>query len=243
MKQIFFLLSILVGLSSCTKHIYKVKTETQLYEISNENQLKDTSITSLIAPYKMALDIEMEEQVGYCPKPLTLQQPESTLGNWMADLIQEQARKYFRTKIDMAAQNYGSIRIPALPKGYITRGKIFELMPFENRMVLLDIKGDVLLKFFNRMAQAGGWPVSKTVKYKIEHDKAVDIYIGDEKLDLDKIYKLALPDYIANGGDNCDFFKGVKRKESPKLVREAIFEYINNHPKMMAKLEGRVVVK
>lgn len=243
MKQFFLLLALILLLGSCTKQIYKTKTESHFYKISDEESMTDTSVSALIRPYKMALDIEMEVEVGYCPKPLTLEQPESALGNWMADLIQEQAAKYFKEKIDLAAQNYGSIRIPSLPKGYITKGKIFELMPFENRMVLLYIKGDILQQFFDRMARAGGWPISESVKYKIENDKAIDIYIGVEKLDLEKTYKLALPDYIANGGDDCDFFKGVKRKESPKLVREAIFEYINNYPKIRAEVEGRVVKK
>ena len=241
MKRTFSILFIVLLGLSCSKVLYKTKTESQFYTIDKQTSSTDTSIANIISPYKQSLDEEMNLIIGNCPKEMTKAQPESTIGNWMADLIAIKAEEYFNEEIDLSAQNYGSIRIASLPKGDITKGKIYELMPFENRMVLLYIKGDILQLFFDRMALAGGWPISKSVKYKIENEKAVDIYIGAENLNLDKIYKLALPDYIANGGDNCDFFKDVKRKESPKLVREAIFEYISNNPKIMAEIEGRIL--
>jgi len=64
----------------------------------------------------------------------------------MADAIKTMAEMKFQKKIDAAFVNFGGIR-SYLPKGDVTVGKIFELMPFDNLVVLQEIKGDKLKSF------------------------------------------------------------------------------------------------
>ena len=77
----------------------------------------------------------------------------------MTNAMKIMAEKKFETHVDAAFINYGGIR-SYLPKGDITIGRIFELMPFDNLIVLQEIKGDTLLSFLNFIAERNGWPIS-----------------------------------------------------------------------------------
>ncbi len=78
----------------------------------------------------------------------------------MADAIYYGATQHFKMAVDAAFVNYGGIRISQLPKGEVTSGKIFELMPFDNIVVLQKLKGSVLQEFLDLIAERGGWPAS-----------------------------------------------------------------------------------
>src|SRR6478609_4376489 len=80
----------------------------------------------------------------------TTHQPESGLGNLMADCMKTMAEKKFNRKVDAGFMNQFGIRT-SIPKGNITVGKIFELMPFDNLVVLQEIKGTVLKQFLERI--------------------------------------------------------------------------------------------
>ena len=203
-------------------------------------------ITALIAPYKKEMEKEMNQVIGACVKDLTKDRPECTLGNWMADLVHKKCEEYYGQPIDFAIVNYGGIRILTLPAGKITKSNIFELMPFENALVVIHVDAQILQEFFDKMALYGGWPVSYQVKYKIKNNKAIDITINGQPIDKNKIYKIALSDFIANGGDKCFFFKNQKRDWLGKLFRDAIMEHVMDLTKegkqIDANIEGRVKV-
>jgi len=232
-------------LPSCKSYYTVNKTDGQFYKINKKlDASKSKKIESIIAPYKAQLDSKMNEVIGYA-EYMNKQRPESTLGNWVADVIAEKATEISGKKIDFAVQNYGGLRIPEITKGPVTIGKIYELMPFQNFVAIITTKGTIIKQFFDRMAQYGGWPISKNVKYKIINDKAVDITINGKPFDLNAEYTIALPDYIANGGDKCFFFKDQKQYITEKLIRDVLIEAVKEAnakgKPISSKIEGRVI--
>ena len=212
---------------SCKSSFQISEIAPQSYPITDTMAiLGDALADSTIAPYKLILDKKMNRVIGSCSDDLTLGQPESSLGNFCADAIFKMVYDYGDIQVDFAIQNYGGIRIDALPKGDITRGKIYELMPFENLVTVVQMDGATTLKLIAHMARRGGWPVSKSLHYVIVDNKPVDISINGIDFDKSKNYSVAMPDYIANGGDNCDFLIPMPRKTLDKLVRKAFFEAI-----------------
>ncbi|MDC0231357.1 5'-nucleotidase C-terminal domain-containing protein [Aureispira] len=207
---------------------------------------EDSSVNAIIAPYKKDIGDEMNKVIGQVANMFTKQQPESTLGNWASDVTHSKCEQYLNQKLDFAVLNYGGLRIPSLPEGDVTKGKIFELMPFENYLVLVEMKGSDLSALFDHMAQEGGWPVSSHVKMTIHHNKTIDVRINNRKIENDKTYSFATIDYIANGGDNCDFLIEKKKVETGVLFRDAIIEFIEDETKagrkLNAKLEHRVFI-
>jgi len=239
----FFTFLILINLAACAPRIHYIDTSAEY--IKAEEAANDTDIAEMIAPYKERLDAEMNTVIGNTTKELVKAKPESPMGNWLADLIHKKSEDYYRSKIDFALVNYGGIRIPVLAEGEVTRGKIFELMPFDNMLVVLEINGATVRQIFGTMAANGGWPISKQVSYVIENELPVDILINGEALDDGKIYKVALSDYLANGGDNLFFLKDKKQHNLSVLFRDAMSEYIveQNGEAMDAEVEGRVTTR
>jgi 2',3'-cyclic-nucleotide 2'-phosphodiesterase (5'-nucleotidase family) len=77
-----------------------------------------------------------------------------------------------------------------IPAGSITVRNIYELMPFENELVILWIKGDKLIQLFQFFASVGGEGVSG-IRMKVKNGKAVQILVGTIPIDPAKIYTVA----------------------------------------------------
>lgn len=243
MKRTSLLVALFIGaLSSCAPKEYAVKSyQAQLRTIS-DTITADTRMTRFISGYKLRLDSVMNEIIGTALVPLTKAQPESTMGNFAAD-AQLEAGKKLDNLVTLSVVNYGGIRIPFLPAGNISKGKIYEIMPFDNLVTIVEVPGTVLQTFCDHMAARKGWPISG-FSYNIKNGKAVDIRIGGEALRPNAVYKLATSDYIANGGDECEFLTGLKKQGSAVLLRDAIMEKVINdsrlHKGIEPKLENRV---
>lgn len=239
-----FSLTILFFLFSCRTQYYPWQVRGKYYKIDKQyNAITDPKIDSIVAPYKAKLDAVMNEQIG-TSEGLNIEKPESSLGNWIADAIEEKANNISEGGVDFAAQNYGGIRIKEIPQGTITYGRIFELMPFENYLSIITVPGDVLQKFLDRLAVYGGWPVSKSISFRIENEKATDIKIKNKAFDLKKTYKIALPDYVAHGGDDCSFFENLPLENSEILIRDILMENVRENNKsgkaIASRIEGRI---
>lgn len=241
--QLLFILFLGFSFSTC-KVNHLAEQETQFYRITDEQTTND-SVDQLIAPYKTQLDAEMNKVIGEVAHELTKKLPESTMGNWFSDIIFEQSQKLVDAPIDFTTLNHGGLRIPSIPKGPITKGKIYELMPFDNSIVILDLDAKTTKQLFDRIAVKGGWPISKHVQFEIRDNKAENITINGKPLEPNRIYRVSLPDYIANGGDKCFFLSdNKKRVESGVLIRDALIDYVqecqNKNIIMKAEIEGRI---
>jgi len=127
-------------------------------------------------------------------------------------------------KIDAAFVNFGGIR-SYLPKGNITVGNIFEIMPFDNLMVLQKVRGDSLISFLNHIAERNGWPLSG-ITIGIKEKKAVNIMVGNNSINADSMYTIANSDYVANGGDNTTMLKVFPKINKGVLIRNVLIDYV-----------------
>lgn len=193
------------------------------YKIDKQIKL-DSSLILMLFPYTDSVKQSMNSVIGFSVTGLTKHQPESTLGNFMADCMKNMAEKKFNKKIAAAFVNYGGIR-SYIPKGDITVGTIYELMPFDNLIVVQEVKGKVLQQFLNKTAVGGGWPVSG-LTMAIKDRKAVDVKIDGVPLNDSVNYIIANSDYIANGGDDCDMLKSIEKQNLHYVYRDALIEYI-----------------
>lgn len=231
-KNLFQRLSLIclaiILISSCSREIQHLSSiHPEYYRIDKRQPSDDKEIASIIAPYKEKLDATMNEVIGTVEKTMNKSKPNSPLNNWMADVLLSQARKN-AGHVDFALQNYGGIRIPTLAQGDVTLGKIYELMPFDNLLVVLTADGKVVQQLMDKIADYGGWPVSKGTSFRIDNGKAVDMIINGKTFSIDGKYTFALPDYIANGGDGSDFLSGADRIDLNLLVRDAIIQEIKD---------------
>lgn len=230
-KLLYLSIAVLL-LSGCSKkqYVHVADIDTDYIRVNKYAAKEDKTVKDMIAPYKEQLDAEMNVVLGVVAEDMNKARPNSNLGNWFADLLQTIANIEYDGYVDFAVQNYGGLRVPTVAKGDLTVGDIYEVMPFDNNLVILNLSGEKTLMLLNRIADYGGWPISSNLTMAIEDDKAKDIMIKGEPFDIKKTYRIALPDYTANGGDKCYFLKEEPQEDNDKLIRDLIIEYFENNP-------------
>lgn len=203
----------------------------------------DSSVLSFLHPYTDSVNNSMNTVLGVLTVTLEKAQPEGSLGNFMADAFLAMARTKYQTHVDLSFMNFGGIRLTQLPAGTITKGKIFELMPFDNLLILQKVKGSVLQQVLDLSAARGGWPMAG-ISMQIKNNKAINVMIGGQALDTGKTYTIANSDFIANGGDNADMLRPIPQITNGYLMRDAIIDYIawlkSQGKNISANLENRV---
>ncbi|HTO14395.1 MAG TPA: 5'-nucleotidase [Edaphocola sp.] len=239
----FQYLLITLMFSACSPKHYGITSYKTSFVAIKDTIPHEMEIVDFLNYYKTSLDSVMDQVIGITQIPLSKSQPESTLGNFAAD-AQLEAGKRLDNLVSISVVNYGGLRIPYVPKGSITRGRVYEIMPFDNMLTIIDIPGDVLRQFCNHMAKLKGWPIAGA-SYVIEAGKANDIKVNGLAIKDNQTYKLVTSDYIANGGDDCYFLVKLKQYPYSVFLRDALIEKIVNDSKkdsgIYPKIENRVV--
>jgi 2',3'-cyclic-nucleotide 2'-phosphodiesterase (5'-nucleotidase family) len=215
--------------------------QVKFYKIDSSTGVS-TAMRALLAPYKVGTDTLMKTGVARIKGILTKAQPESTMGNLVADAQLAAAQK-IDPQVVAAVSNYGGLRLQLIVGGPIQRETLYELMPFENTVCIVEMPGNVVQHYCNTMARRRGWPVAG-IRYTIEDTLATNIEIAGQPLNPVLVYKLALNDYNAKGGDGCDFLKPLRRKTTIVLIRDAIISYLSDYEaqgkEYIPILDGRV---
>jgi 2',3'-cyclic-nucleotide 2'-phosphodiesterase (5'-nucleotidase family) len=252
MKNIVNLLALLLilGVGCTPSKTFLADQKVSTYRLKNADSLKvDPSVEATIKPYRTKMAAQMDEVIGRTAQELFHAQPEGLLGNWAVDLFHRQAEMYYGRKIDFSALNQSGLRLRSLPQGDITRRHIFELMPFDNTITILQGDAAMIEKLFQHIALKGGWPISHASFEMHPHPegpKISHLHINGAHLENNRLYTFALPDYIANGDDGCEFLKTAKRENLAKLVRDAFIEGCQRETKegrlLDAKPDGRIMI-
>ncbi len=228
---------------ACSRPVLQ-RVQLQEYVFSDSTySSQDPTMEGRIAPYRDSLKSTMARVLAESAQPLEKQQPEGILGDFVADACLQEAAALTREKIDLAIFNHGGLR-RSLPMGAITLGDVFELMPFDNELVVITLRGSRLLELLNHVASTGGAPVSG-IRMLISRNLADSVRIGGEPLDTTRTYRVLTSDYLANGGDRFTAFADALGKEELRLrVRDAIAQHLEKlgqqHRTLVVTLDGRI---
>jgi len=239
---LFLFCSFLLVLSSCS--YYHINAErVSAIEVNGDNE-GDDEIARFIAPYSEKLNKAMDEVIGTAALRMEKKKPESLLGNFLADIVQHAVEENQGTTENLfSVVNYGGIRLDEIPEGDITRRSIYDLLPFENMIVIVEMNQAQLVQFLDHISARGPWPISNALFYKIRSAdaSAQNIKIHKKPINKSGSYYVAMPDYIANGGDDCSFLKELPRESTGLLLRDAVIDYImKSDTPCSATIEGRI---
>ncbi len=227
-----------LALLSCATTYQPATVQYNDYRIHSA-QTNSPEISSMLQPYADSVNRNMSDVIAVAGMTLEKKQPEGTLGNVLADAMLSKAKEKYKVPVDLAIMNAGGIRLPSIAAGDITRGKIYELSPFDNILVLISIKGAVLQQLIDVAALKGGWPCAG-IRYQIRNKKGINIVIGGKPLDAAAEYTVALVDYVANGGDNCDMLRGIPQQNNGYLFRDAVIEYFSDLQRQGKQINGTI---
>lgn len=240
-------LALVIGAAAC-KPAGMIQLDAQQSQAVQVDSLivPDAEVLTLIAPYKEQLDAEINRVVGRARYELNKGPVESALGNFVADLTEEKASEYADMEVDMGAITIGGIRVP-IAEGPVRVSDIFELMPFENLVWILELSPEQTRQLFAYAAERKNIAISSS-KLLVANDEPFHIEINGQTFDPERTYTLAVSDYLANGGDDMGFLTEARvvRKLDVKL-RDMIMEKIEEEEAagraIEARVEGRVEIK
>jgi 2',3'-cyclic-nucleotide 2'-phosphodiesterase (5'-nucleotidase family) len=253
-KQIgFYFIPILLA---CNPQFYSNKVESRNYKIQSEriaDTLNASSVEAYLKPFRDSLNMTMNRELGTALADFNKEKAGGSLGQLVAFAMFYQGSKLLPSmpgapkEADGSITNSGGLRINQLPKGIITRGKIFELLPFENEMVLLKVPGGVLRNWLEHINSKGGWPIHGPIPFQkkngiyqtnyLDSTQRFDIHTGDPytqvirktlSSDTTQTFYIWTSDYIAEGGDLCSFLIPFERINTGIKIRDVVLEYIRS---------------
>lgn len=220
-------------LFSCKEQPFEVSKVSATQQKIDSVIVEDQAINDIIQPYRDHINKRLDAVLAYAPKDLVKNDGklESTLGNFMADATMARTKSYFynvhKKNIDFALFNYGGMRSPIL-KGNVTTRTAFELMPFENELVVVELSYEKVMEMCDYLVKAKkAHPVSgiELVVDK-EAGEMSKILIEGKSLQKDRTYLVLTTDYLQQGGDNMKFFGDpISLTRVKYKLRNALIDY------------------
>ncbi len=242
-KILFYSLAFFV-FTSCKTPLNVTAVQTQKNISIASNLTSDREAEMMISSYKKSLESQMNAKISYTNFDLNKQGDNSNLGNLLADYTYEGAvdwaSKNKIPKIDAAVINIGGIR-STIGKGDILLKHIYEVMPFENELVIVKMKGADMLKLFNYYLETQkNNPVSK-LKIETSEGKIVQALIDNSSIENSKNYYIATSDYLALGGDNMKFFASGEMISTGIKLRDLYVEKFRKNPEIIPPNDVRLI--
>ena len=216
----------------------------------------DARVARTIDPYLRRVAAKRDEDVNIrVAKPFSRRYSgESPLGNLVADALREYAAS------DFALMNSGGIR-SELPAKDLTYADVFAVSPFDNFPAVVKMTGAQIVEVLRLTSSGmrGIFQVSGlryTVDAARDNDKApgernriVTVTLEDgTPLDPERLYTVAMPDFVAAGGDNTQAVMSTIPRERINIsyarpIRDVLVEMWSKRPQPLEpKLEGRITV-
>jgi 2',3'-cyclic-nucleotide 2'-phosphodiesterase (5'-nucleotidase family) len=166
---------------------------------------------------------------------------ETALGNFIADIM------LAHTAAQAALINSGAIRA-SIHSGPVTVEDVFKAMPYANEIMLVNLSGAELARVLARSVRSdreeedGGFLQVADLFFEIKNRRVHNIRIGKDKapLEQNRTYTVAIPDFLASGGDGYGVFKGKPMIETGLPLRELIVDTIKQRRTISAETQGRI---
>ncbi len=204
----------------------------------------DPEIEKLLAPYSAKVRA-LSNVIGRLDHPLKKEPVGAgSLGNFVTDGMRIYAESKLRKPVDLTIMNAGGLRKNTISEGELRASDVFELLPFENALMVVEISGANLLKLLPplvRDAQSGA-----RLQYKWNDQNRPEFISGKlingdgrgEEIDPHKLYTIVTIDYLlkVGGGAFAPLKEAIKVTPLNITLRDAMMEYVKSETKA-----GRVI--
>lgn len=232
---------------------------------------EEKDVLELLEVYRpLVLELQ-NEIVGYTRVDLdgSCRRKECNLGNFIADsMVDWNALKYGGegwTDAAIAFIQGGGVRTSIIKEGNgtITKEDIQTVMPFESKVYVIEITGEILLQALEHSVHryTHGEAYGEFLQYsglQVEYDMNLEPYnrvvsakvicaycsVPEfESIDASKKYRVVVQDFLEGGGDNFTMLKGTKIKESEDLDIDVLSNYMKKKSPIYPAIEWRITIK
>jgi len=206
------------------------------YSINSDSLLLGSGVNRFawVDSFRSHQQQQTSKPLLWSPRSLTKSMPESELSNLLADILRVQALQLWDT-VDAAMLNPGGIRA-GFPADTLRLFHVMEVLPFPNHLDRITLSGEELLELLHHWAGKGGVALSG-IRMKIRQGKATDVTVGGIALRADGRYRLALPDYLVDGGDGCAFLRGTDLRRGAFRITDLVARHLEEMGKRGDELE------
>ena len=244
---VLFLTYLLVN-ACCTTNLHVTRVEGKLIPIASDNK-EASEISKFIQPYKDHIDKDLSTVLAIAPETIDKNGSWQTpMGNLFSTVVFEKGNPIFNKRenksIDIVLLNHGGIRT-IIPKGNVTARTAFEIMPFENSLVVIELKGEQIEELLNYLLTEKKPHPLYGMNFTIgKNNDAKDILIQGKSFDKNTSYFVGTNDYLANGGDNMIFFKkGINKYDLDYKLRNILIDYFTDVETVPLMTDQRITVE
>ena len=242
--QLVSLLIVALFAAACSQPVKEVRSATtQAIKVdSSLDAIQDEAYIEHLAPTRAELDKIMDVQLGYATQDMWVGSPECPMLNWATDALWEAAKKVYPGTVDIAIVNMGGMRCSWV-KGPITRGNVFDLMPFENELVVLTLKGCDVIDLCESFARYGAQGVAG-MRVTIIDGKLADVTVAGKAVNPKAEYTIATSDYLSGGTDHMTALtRAVDCWKSELKIRDLYEQAVLEQDTLRVALDGRMTIK
>lgn len=247
-RHVLFLFCSTVVLYSCKQPPVTVVDVVAMQQKIDSTLTTDKAIDSFIKPYRNHLNKQLDSVLCIALVDITKSDGvlESSLGNLMADIALHQTQPIFykrhQKKIDFVLMNHGGIRAPIL-KGPVTARIAFEVMPFENELVAVELSYDKVMELVSYlMEKERAHPIANLELHFSKGTKEIKKLSIDEKpIIKGKSYLVLTTDYLQQGGDSMVFFEHpIQLYKTDYKLRNVLIDYFKTLDTIQVALDNRL---
>ena len=247
MKNIFFLTCLtLILFTSCkSKNLYKIEGR----QIAVTDSLKSNqSIEDYIKPYRIQINKSLDSVISYAKDTYSKRDGHlnTAIGNMMADAVYEESNPVFKSRtgkeIDFVLLNHGGIR-SIISKGNISTRTAYSVMPFENSVVVVKMKGTKVQELVDYLVrEQRAHPIHRLQIILDEELQLKSATVNGETIDTSKTYYVATNDYLYNGGDRMTFFKpNDSLHVLDYKIRNVLIDYFTKNDTIAPVIDDRFI--
>lgn len=213
----------------------------------NINNSEDQEITKFLEPYKNAIQAEMDSVLAFAPTSYSKKDTpfNTAIGNMMADAVFEMTNPVFKKRTGYAFNgvllNYGGIRA-TLNQGPVTTRTAYELMPFENEVVVVELSGKQINEMFKYLKEGTAHPISGITLQLDSNGDIKKAQIQGQDIIENETYFIATSDYLKNGGDRMSFFSSsVSELVLDYKIRNVLIDYFKKYDTIAPVIDNRFI--
>lgn len=231
---------LLMGCSATESVVEREPVSVSEQEIETAALSDDPEIAARLDQYRDRYNREMGIRIAELTAPAVFDKPEGALGNMAADAIRYRAMLEARKYVHIGVMGGDSFRLN-FNEGELTLGEIYEFMPYENHLVLIQMKGSTVIKLSNQIAERNGEPISG-LRLRFDNGEARSILVNSEVVNPDKLYWLATSNYYADrGGSLPALTEYDERIDYEDLsIRQLYVDYFRNLRVIEPATDGRI---
>ncbi len=204
----------------------------------------DPDVAMIVDERRSEVEKYTSRIVGRTTRLLQYSRDESPVGNLVTDaLLDYGGRQGWRS--DVAFYNSAGLRAD-IPAGDVTYGQLYEVLPFSDVVISLDMRGDQLRAVFEKVAGGAGRLAVSGGVFAYHYGGASDhrlisVSVGGQPIDPGRVYHVVATDYLLGGGDGHDEFRAGANIVYGDYEVDAVAAYMTAHSPLDRQIEGRVL--